>query len=106
MSLAYSHRRNRRVVWALAPLIWWKGLSPDDQALIQKTMYDAAVFQRQDNRSKNAQRLMMLKEKGMQVVEDPDVDAFRSKVAGLKDMALYSDPKVKEMLEKIMAATR
>jgi hypothetical protein len=48
----------------------------------------------------------MLKEKGMQVVEAPDIVAFRAKVAGLKDMDLYSDPKVKAMLDKIMAAAR
>jgi len=90
----------------VASLDWWNGLSPADQSLIQRTIYDAAVFQRQDNRSKNAQRLVMLKEKGMQVVEAPDIAAFRAKVAGLKDMDLYSDPKVKAMLDKIMAATR
>ena len=90
----------------VASLDWWNSLSQQDQALIQKTIYEAAVFQRQDNRSKDAARLAMLKEKGMQVVENPDVEAFRAKVAGLKDMDLYSDPKVKAMLEKIMAATR
>jgi tripartite ATP-independent transporter DctP family solute receptor len=90
----------------VASLDWWNHLSQSDQALIQKTIYDAAVFQRADNRSKNAQRLVMLKEKGMQVVEDPDIDAFRAKVAGLKDMDLYSEPKVKAMLAKIMTATR
>jgi tripartite ATP-independent transporter DctP family solute receptor len=90
----------------VASLDWWNGLSPADQSLIQRTIYDAAVFQRQDNRSKNAQRLVMLKEKGMQVVEAPDIVAFRAKVAGLKDMDLYSDPKVKAMLDKIMAAAR
>ena len=90
----------------VASLDWWNSLSVKDQALIQRAIYEAAVFQRQDNRSKNAQRLVMLKEKGMQVVEDPDINAFRAKVAGLKDMDLYSDPKVKSMLEKIMAATR
>lgn len=90
----------------VASLDWWNSLSVNDQSLIQRTIYEAAVFQRQDNRSKNAQRLVMLKEKGMQVVENPDIGAFRAKVAGMKDMDLYSDPKVKTMLEKIIAATR
>ena len=90
----------------VASLDWWNSLSATDQSLIQRAIYEAAVFQRQDNRSKDAQRLVMLKEKGMQVVEDPDINAFRAKVAGLKDMDLYSDPKVKSMLDKIMAATR
>ena len=49
-------------------------------------MYEAAVFQRKDNRSKNAARLKFLEEKGMQVKENPDIDAFRSMVARLNDM--------------------
>jgi tripartite ATP-independent transporter DctP family solute receptor len=90
----------------VASLDWWNGLAKADQDLIQKTMVEAAVFQRQDNRSKNAQRLVMLKEKGMQVVEQPDLEAFRAKVAGLKDLDLYSEPKVKSMLDRMIAATR
>ena len=80
--------------------------SPADQDLIRKTIYEAAVFQRQDNRSKDAARLAMLKEKGMQVDEHPDLDAFRAKVADLKNLDLYAEPKVKAMLEKMIAATR
>ncbi len=90
----------------VASLDWWNGLDKKKQDLIQKTMHDAAVFQRQDNRSKDAARLAMLKEKGMQVIETPDTDAFRAKVAGLKDMDLYSAPQVKAILEKFLAATR
>jgi TRAP-type C4-dicarboxylate transport system substrate-binding protein len=74
--------------------------------MIQKAMYEAAVYQRKDNRSKNAARLKFLKEKGMQVVENPDVNAFRAKVAGLKDMDLYQDPKVKQLLNNMLQATR
>jgi len=54
--------------------------------MIQKAMYEAAVFQRKDNRSKKAARLKFLEEKGVQVKENPDIDAFRSMVAKLKDM--------------------
>jgi len=90
----------------VASLQWWKTLDKNTQDLIQKTMYEAAVYQRRDNRSKNAARLKFLKEKGMQVVESPEVDAFRAKVAGLKDMDLYKNPKVKELLIKILQATK
>ncbi len=90
----------------IASLKWWKTLDKKNQEMIQQSMYEAAVFQREDNRSKNAARLEMLKKKGMQVVEDPDIDAFRAKVADLKDMDLYSDPKVKELLLKIMNAVK
>lgn len=90
----------------VASLKWWDTLEPKDQEMLQQAMYDAAVFQRQDNRSKDAGRLEMLKEKGMQVVENPDVEAFRAKVNDLKDMDLYQDPEVKKMLSKIMAAVK
>ena len=42
----------------------------------------------------------------MQVEENPDIDAFRAKVAKLKDIDLYSAPKVKAMLLKMLKATK
>ncbi len=56
-------------------------------------MYDAAVFQRAQNRAKDSERLKLLKEKGMEIESAPDVNAFREKVAGLKDMPLSRNPK-------------
>ena len=90
----------------VASLKWWQGLDGKTQDMIQKAMKDAAVFQRHENRSKDAARLKFLKEKGMQVEEHPDVAAFRAKVANLKDMDLYSAPEVHEMLLKMLDATR
>jgi tripartite ATP-independent transporter DctP family solute receptor len=90
----------------VASLKWWDTLDPKTQEMIQKSMYEAAVYQRKDNRSKNAARLKFLKEKGMQVEEHPDIAAFRAKVANLKDMELYSDPKVKALLLKMLKATK
>jgi TRAP-type C4-dicarboxylate transport system substrate-binding protein len=90
----------------VASLKWWQTLDAGTQDMIQKAMVEAAVFQRQDNRSKNAARLKLLKEKGMIVEEQPDVAAFRTKVADLKDMEIYSDPRVKALLEKMLEATK
>jgi TRAP-type C4-dicarboxylate transport system substrate-binding protein len=90
----------------VASLNWWNTLDKKDQDMIQAAMHKAAVFQRADNRTKNAARLKFLKEKGMQVVEHPDVAAFRAKVAGLKNMDIYKDPKVQAMLVKIMDAVK
>lgn len=88
----------------VASLKWFATLSPENQALITSAIKAAAVFQRQDNRKKNAGRLALLKEKGMQVVETPDIDAFRRQVAGLKEMDLYADPKVQGLLIKLLDA--
>ncbi len=90
----------------VASLSWWKGLDKKTQDVIQKAMVEAAVYQRKDNRSKNAARLKFLEEKGMQVVAHPDIAAFRAKVADLKDMDLYSAPRVKALLEKMLEATK
>lgn len=90
----------------VASLQWWKTLDSKTQKMIQNAMYEAAVFQRKDNRSKNADRLKFLKEKGMQVEENPDIDAFRAKVSGLKDMDIYKNPKVQALLVKILDATK
>jgi len=90
----------------VASLQWWQTLAAKTQKMIQEAMHEAAVFQRKDNRSKNAARLKFLKEKGMQVEEHPDMDAFRSRVAGLKDMDIYRDPKVQVFLIKILDATK
>jgi len=86
----------------IASLKWWETLDAATQDLIKQTMVDAAVYQRKENRSQNAARLKLLKEKGMQVEENPDIAGFRRKVAGLKDMALYKDPKVQALLLKIL----
>ena len=90
----------------VASLQWWQTLNAKTQKMIQEAMHEAAVFQRKDNRSKNAVRLKFLKEKGVQVEENPDIDAFRSRVAGLKDMDIYQDPKVQVLLIKILDATK
>jgi len=87
-------------------LQWWNTLNPGIQKMLQEAMVEAAVFQRKDNRSKNAARLKFLKEKGMQVEENPDIDAFRAKVENLKDMDIYKDLKVQALLVKMLDATK
>jgi len=90
----------------VASLKWWKTLDNKIQDLIQKTIYEAAVFQRNDNRSKDAGRLRFLEEKGMKIETNPDIDAFRAKVAGLKDMDLYGEPRVQALLIEMLDATK
>lgn len=90
----------------VASLKWWKTLDANTQDLIQRTIYEAAVFQRNDNRSKNAARLAFLKEKGIKIETDPDINAFRGKLAGLKDMDIYSEPRVQAFLIEMLNATQ
>jgi tripartite ATP-independent transporter DctP family solute receptor len=90
----------------VASLNWWKTLKSADQEMIRNAMIEASVFQRKDNRDKNGARLDLLKEKGMIIEENPDLASFRAKVASLKDMDLYKDPKVKTLLLKMIEATK
>lgn len=90
----------------VASLAWWNTLKPEQQKLVQEAMVEAARFQRAENRKADAGRIALVREKGMQVEENPDVAAFRAKVAGLKDLDLFKDPKVQGLLQRIMAATK
>lgn len=90
----------------VAALNWFTRLPEADQALITDAVGEAAKFQRKDNREKNAGRLAMLKEKGMQVEENPDTAAFRDQVAGLKEMDLYREPRVQNLLVRMLEAVQ
>ena len=90
----------------VASLAWWQTLAPADQKMIRQAMVEAARFQRRDNRARNKARLALLKKKGMIVEEHPDIASFRARVAGLKDMDLFAEPRVHTLLLKVLAATR
>lgn len=90
----------------VASLRWWKKLDAQTQDLLQSAMYRAALHQRQDNRSKNNERLQMLKEQGFLVEDNPDISSFRKAVANLTEIDLYQQPKVKNLLLKILEATK
>ncbi len=90
----------------VASLTWWQTLEKNTQDLLQKSMKSAALYQREDNRSKNSNRLNLLKEKGFIVEENPDINGLRQAVANIKDIDLYQLPKVKAMLLKILAVTQ
>jgi len=90
----------------VASLSWWQSLGADTQQLISEAMCEAARYQRSDNRARNAARLAMLKEQGMQVEENPDTEAFRQKVAGLREIDLFAEPRVHELLLEVIEQTR
>lgn len=90
----------------VASLKWWQTLDTATQRMIQDTIYEAALFQRRDNRAKDSARLNLLKEKGMIVEERPDVEGLRARVQGLKDMDLFKAPPVRTLLLKMLEATQ
>ena len=90
----------------VASLAWWKTLDAATQELLATAMYEAALYQRGQNRAGDAGRLRLLKEKGFEVEEHPDLEGLRAKVLGLKEMEMYRDPRVAAMLEKMLEAAR
>ncbi len=87
---------------SVASLGWWNKMDSVSQRLIQESIYQAALFQRGENRKKNADRLEFLKDSGMVIEENPDIDAFRKKVISLKDMEIYKEDRVKHLLQRIL----
>jgi TRAP-type C4-dicarboxylate transport system substrate-binding protein len=90
----------------VASLTWWNTLEAPMQDMILKAIREAADYQRKDNREKDAARLVFLKEKGMEVEEVPDLTAFRAKLASLQSNSIYSDPRVNDLLRRMLEATR
>jgi len=58
----------------------WKKLTPEQQAIIQEAATAASKANRQYDNDKAAEWLAFLKEQGMEVVEKPDLEAFRKAV--------------------------
>ncbi len=90
----------------IASLIWWNTLDNQTRELLQNAMYEAAVFQRKENRRLNNKRLQLLKDNGFVVEENPDLEGLRQAVANLQENELYQEPRVKSMLTRILEATR
>jgi len=90
----------------LAALSWWSTLSPEDQQLLQAAMLEAARFQRQDQRVRDAARVPVLLDRGMQIEEHPDLASFRARSAGLRDLIYFRDPRVQTLLARMQQAAQ
>ncbi len=86
----------------LANLFWFESLSPDEQKLIEHTMREAALWQRAWSRERNDGYFAALQEAGMIIDASPDLAAFRAAVAPLRDNELFSAPKSRELLDKML----
>ena len=90
----------------VASLKWWQTLGSRDQELIRAAVREAAQYQRHHNRAQNMDRLSYLKNQGMTIEAQPDIQAFRSRVAGVKALEPYADPRVNAMLNKVLDAVK
>jgi tripartite ATP-independent transporter DctP family solute receptor len=65
--------------------ITWNRLSPEQQEIVKKAAVEAAWENRNYDNEKAAEWLQFLKDQGMEVVENPDLSAFRQAVQPLYD---------------------
>ncbi len=87
----------------LANLAWFNALTDDERALIEAAMHDAALWQRAWSRARNDAYFLALKDAGMVIEFTPDLAAFRAAVAPLRNNELFSSPKSKELLDKMLS---
>ncbi|WP_269586077.1 sialic acid TRAP transporter substrate-binding protein SiaP [Roseibium sp. Sym1] len=80
----------------------WDGLTPEQQAAVQKAADDAAEAGRQAQLKKEEDLVSFLKEQGMEIYE-PDVAAFRDRVQGMYLESDYAANWPDGLLEKINA---
>lgn len=83
----------------------WSSLSPEFQATLSEAALEAATYQREINDEEESTSLEAMKEYGMEVVEDPDRDAFRDAVSDVT-RASYIDSFGGDTLDRIDAAAQ
>lgn len=76
----------------------WDSLSPEEQKIFSEAAKEAGDTAREYNNDNEAAQLKVIKENGMEVTENPDLDSFREAV---KPVYEKYGPKFKGVLEEI-----
>jgi tripartite ATP-independent transporter DctP family solute receptor len=82
----------------LTSLKVWNSLSPEDQKIFSEAAKEAGDAAREYDNDNEAAQLKVIKENGMEVTENPDLDSFREAV---KPVYEKYGPKFKGVLEEI-----
>lgn len=92
--------------YTAAPLVInlkkFNSLPAEYQDLLVSAAHEGAMYERKLNRDLAEESLAKIKESGVQVVENPEVDAFR-KIVEVPTRKLYTDKFGTELLDKIDA---
>lgn len=104
-----KHLSLTRHAYTTSPLVInvnaWNGLSENVQAALSDAALEAADFQRELNDEEDQTALDAMREEGVEVIDDPDVDAFREVVAE-PTRAAYIDEFGSELIDRIDAAVQ
>ena len=76
----------------------WDSLSPEEQKIFSEAAKEAGDTAREYNNDNEAAQLKVIKENGMEVIDNPDLDSFREAV---KPVYEKYGPKFKGLLEEI-----
>jgi len=76
----------------------WDSLSPEEQKIFSEAAKEAGDTAREYNNDNEAAQLKVIKENGMEVIDNPDLDSFREAV---KPVYEKYGPKFKGVLEEI-----
>lgn len=80
----------------------WDKLTDEQQQIVQQAAQEAAEFERAYDNQKEAEWLQFLKDQGMEVVETPDLAAFREAVKPVYEK--YQDQFGKDLIEQVLQA--
>ena len=86
----------------VAGLKWYQGLPEKDQKLIQRSMEEAARYERRWSRENSATFLAKIKAAGIIVDEKPDVVSFRNKASQMKENEVFKGKEVQALLQKFL----
>jgi tripartite ATP-independent transporter DctP family solute receptor len=104
-----EHMSLTRHAYTTSPLVMnlarWSSLGEAQQAALREAALEAAAFQRALNDEEEVTALEAMKAGGMQVVEEPDVDAFRAAVSDVT-RAAYVEQFGEDLLARIDAAAQ
>jgi tripartite ATP-independent transporter DctP family solute receptor len=89
-------------VLCLANLDWFNNLSGPNKAIILSGVKRAANWGKLFNREMERHMLKKLKNAGMIINENPDIDSFKREVINLKDSIFFSNPRLKKLLEEFL----
>lgn len=104
-----KHMSLTRHAYTASPVVMnlakFNGLPPDQQSALIEAAVEAGKFERELNQKLDKEALGKIKAAGVEVVEDPDVDAFRKLVADETRKA-YVEAHGGELLDKIVDAAK
>ncbi len=89
----------------VANLEWFNALSEKDRKMIERCIDEAVRFQRRWSRENMTMFLNKIRASGITVDEKPEMESFRKRASGIRELDIFQVKEVKELLNKFLEAT-